>query len=167
MLKKNGGITLIALVITIIVLLILAGISIAMLSGDNGVLNRASQSSVKNQLGSFNDAVSLFVSDKTTEYYEQAYVEQNETVAKETLDKYLADQVTANTLSSGIDGLSETAESESTTKAKVEVATDGDDGSKALKTITLTMKDSKHTYKSVGTVTNGRVTWKITTEEAE
>lgn len=38
---QNTGITLIALVITIIVLLILAGISISMLSGDNGILQRA------------------------------------------------------------------------------------------------------------------------------
>ena len=36
--KENRGITLIALVITIIVLLILAGISIATLTGENGVL---------------------------------------------------------------------------------------------------------------------------------
>ena len=35
MFKKNKGITLIALVITIIVLLILAGVSIAMLTGEN------------------------------------------------------------------------------------------------------------------------------------
>ena len=53
--KSNKGITLIALVITIIVLLILAGVSIAMLSGENSILNRASQSSIKNQLGSAND----------------------------------------------------------------------------------------------------------------
>ena len=39
--KSSNGITLIALVITIIVLLILAGISISMLSGDNGILKRA------------------------------------------------------------------------------------------------------------------------------
>ena len=39
--KRNSGITLIALVITIIVLLILAGISISMLSGDNSILNQA------------------------------------------------------------------------------------------------------------------------------
>ena len=38
---KNKGITLIALVITIIVLLILAGISISMLAGDNSILQRA------------------------------------------------------------------------------------------------------------------------------
>ena len=41
--KRNKGITLIALVVTIIVLLILAGISISMLTGQNGILNRASE----------------------------------------------------------------------------------------------------------------------------
>ncbi len=41
MLKNNKGITLIALVITIIVLLILAGVSIAMLTGENGILTQA------------------------------------------------------------------------------------------------------------------------------
>ncbi len=40
-LKPYKGITLIALVITIIVLLILAGVSIVMLTGENGILNRA------------------------------------------------------------------------------------------------------------------------------
>lgn len=45
--NKNKGITLIALVITIIVLLILAGISVATLTGENGILNKAEQS--KNQ----------------------------------------------------------------------------------------------------------------------
>ena len=39
--NKNSGITLIALVITVIVLLILAGISISMLSGNNGILQKA------------------------------------------------------------------------------------------------------------------------------
>ena len=38
---NEKGITLIALVITIIVLLILAGISISMLSGNNSILQRA------------------------------------------------------------------------------------------------------------------------------
>ena len=39
--NMNKGITLIALVITITILLILAGISIAALTGDNGLINRA------------------------------------------------------------------------------------------------------------------------------
>lgn len=41
--RSQKGITLIALVITIIVLLILAGVSIAMLTGQNGVLTRANE----------------------------------------------------------------------------------------------------------------------------
>ena len=41
--KSNKGITLIALIITIIVLLILAGVSIAMLTGENGILKRANE----------------------------------------------------------------------------------------------------------------------------
>ena len=40
--KEQKGITLIALVITIIVLLILAGVSIAMLTGQNAILTQAS-----------------------------------------------------------------------------------------------------------------------------
>lgn len=39
--KRNTGITLIALVVTIIVLLILAGISVMMLTGNNGILNKS------------------------------------------------------------------------------------------------------------------------------
>ena len=42
-LKENKGITLIALVITIIVLLILAGVTIATLTGDNGILTKANE----------------------------------------------------------------------------------------------------------------------------
>ena len=45
--KQEKGITLIALVVTIIVLLILAGISIAMLTGQNGILNRAAEAKEK------------------------------------------------------------------------------------------------------------------------
>ena len=47
--NTNGGITLIALVITIIVLLILAGVTIAALSGDNGILTRAKEAKEKTQ----------------------------------------------------------------------------------------------------------------------
>lgn len=46
----NNGITLIALVITIIVLLILAGVTIAALSGDNGILTRATESKEKTEV---------------------------------------------------------------------------------------------------------------------
>ena len=47
--KKNNGITLIALVITIIVLLILAGVTIATLTGENGILTRASDAAERTE----------------------------------------------------------------------------------------------------------------------
>ena len=47
--KNTRGITLIALVITIIVLLILAGVTIAALSGDNGILTRAKEAKKKTE----------------------------------------------------------------------------------------------------------------------
>ncbi len=43
MLKGQKGITLVALVITIVVLIILAGISISMVLGQNGLFNKAKQ----------------------------------------------------------------------------------------------------------------------------
>ena len=45
--KSTKGITLIALVVTIIVLLILAGVSIVMLTGNNGVLTKAGEAKVR------------------------------------------------------------------------------------------------------------------------
>ena len=51
-LKVNKGITLIALVITIIVLLILAGVAISMLSGENGILNQAAKARERKWLDS-------------------------------------------------------------------------------------------------------------------
>ena len=47
--KMSNGITLIALVVTIIVLLILAGISIQMLTGNNGILQRATEAKEKTE----------------------------------------------------------------------------------------------------------------------
>ena len=59
--KKNStnGITLIALVITIIVLLILAGVSIAMLTGDNGILKQVNNAKDKNTVGQEKEAIRL------------------------------------------------------------------------------------------------------------
>lgn len=45
--KKNEGITLVALVITIVNLLILAGISINLILGDNGLISRAKEAAIK------------------------------------------------------------------------------------------------------------------------
>ena len=57
--NKQKGITLIALVITIIVLLILAGVSIAMLSGENGILGQANNSKIEQSHGAVKEGISL------------------------------------------------------------------------------------------------------------
>ncbi len=73
MLKENRGVTLVALVITIIVLLILAGVSISLVVGDNGVLNQAvnaadntNKAAVQTELEM---AVTAVVADWTAEKY--------------------------------------------------------------------------------------------------
>ena len=57
--KKQTGITLIALVITIIVLLILAGVSIATLTGNNGILKQANTAKENNKVATAKERVQL------------------------------------------------------------------------------------------------------------
>ena len=57
--KQTKGITLIALVITIIVLLILAGVSIAMLTGNNGILTQAQNAKSQTEVGAEKEGISL------------------------------------------------------------------------------------------------------------
>ena len=59
--KQKKGITLIALVITIIVLLILAGISISMLAGNNSILQRATNAKTQTGIGQEKEQLQLEV----------------------------------------------------------------------------------------------------------
>ncbi len=60
-LKTHKGITLIALVITIIVLLILAGVAIATLTGDNGIIAKAQQAKMQNDKANEKEQIDLAV----------------------------------------------------------------------------------------------------------
>ena len=55
--ERNNGITLIALVITIIVLLILAGVTIASITGENGILSKATKARDNNAKASVEERV--------------------------------------------------------------------------------------------------------------
>ena len=63
--KEIKGITLIALVITVIVLLILAGVSIAMLTGENGILTQAEDAKNETEKAGVEEAVDIAMA----EYY--------------------------------------------------------------------------------------------------
>ena len=68
---NNKGITLIALVITIIVLLILAGVSIAMLTGENGILTQANNSKYSTARAEAVEKINLALNAVKTEVYSQ------------------------------------------------------------------------------------------------
>ena len=57
--KKNKGITLVALVVTIVVLLILAGVSINLVLGDNGIITKAKEAQRKSAEASQNDLIGM------------------------------------------------------------------------------------------------------------
>ena len=60
-LKNREGITLISLVVTVIILLILAGISIGMLSGDNGILGQAGNAKTQTEIEGEKEIINLAV----------------------------------------------------------------------------------------------------------
>lgn len=84
MFKGQKGITLIALVITIIVLLILAGVSIMMLGGSENAPKKASEAVVRDALGAAKDAVNLAASNAALDFYNDKYVENKATTATTT-----------------------------------------------------------------------------------
>lgn len=61
--KNNSGITLVALVITIIVLLILAGITINLTLGENGLLNRAEGAKGEHTKGSIKEELEMDIAN--------------------------------------------------------------------------------------------------------
>lgn len=65
--KNVSGITLVSLIITIIVLLILAGITFTALIGDNGVINRAKTASTAYELSSFKEKIQMELTNLQTE----------------------------------------------------------------------------------------------------
>ena len=64
--KNNKGITIIALVITIIVLLLLAGISISMLSGENSIITKAKDAKVQMGDAQYIETLKLKITESLT-----------------------------------------------------------------------------------------------------
>ena len=87
--NKSSGITLIALVVTIIVLLILAGISIQMLTGDNGILTRAADSKVKSERSQIIEEARIDILAEMTDNKEDKITEQQ---LKKVLNVYFNEQ---------------------------------------------------------------------------
>ena len=89
--RKEKGITLIALVITIIVLLILAGVSIAMLTGDNGILTQARNAKEETEKASELEGIQLAVIGSETKDNEYLDI-LDETSFQEELEKHFGNE---------------------------------------------------------------------------
>ena len=68
-LENNKGITLIALIITIIVLLILAGVTLSMVMGDSGIFKKANNAKNATEESNIIEDAKLAVMNEQTEYY--------------------------------------------------------------------------------------------------
>ena len=73
--REKSGITLISLVVTIIVLLILAGVTIATLTGNNGILTKASEASERTEIAEVKEMAQTDILSNQEEY-----IEKNKTV---------------------------------------------------------------------------------------
>lgn len=78
--KNQKGITLIALVITIIVLLILAGVSIAMLTGDNGILTKAGNAKEASGKAEYEESIKLAVAEILANKYDPTFTGTEKTI---------------------------------------------------------------------------------------
>ena len=63
-LKNKNGVTLIALAVTIIIMLILAGVTISMLTGNSGITTNASKAKTKSYLADIKEEYELYLSEK-------------------------------------------------------------------------------------------------------
>lgn len=84
--RKKSGITLISLVVTIIVLLILAGVTIATLTGENGILTRATEAKEETQEGEDIENIKLAIIESNIPQGEQGE-KSEEAILKEIIEK--------------------------------------------------------------------------------
>ena len=83
---RNKGVTLIALVVTIVVLLILAGVAISMLSGDDGIIINAQKAKEENDKGREKEIVTLAVGSALSS-------DEGYTIGRDNLNSALANHI--------------------------------------------------------------------------
>lgn len=132
--RNERGITLIALVVTIVVLLILAGVTITYALGNNGLFTNAQKAELNSELGNIRDYASLAKFDVTTTYYSDKTIATDADKLKTTIGNnfpgYTVDTTGATATDGSLAGsvvvtLKTTSNPDKYTKATVTYATDG------------------------------------------
>lgn len=85
--KRENGVTLLGLVVTVIVLLILAGITVSLTIGENGIITKAQQAKDVLEKSTIIEAIRIVAMEKEFEfeYYNYTYVDYLK--EKEIIDK--------------------------------------------------------------------------------
>ena len=97
---NKNGVTLIALIITVIVLLILAGVSMIALLGDDSIFNHANNSKIAQEDGEAKEQIQLAWMGRKTKFYED--LSDGKTSFSQIEDYFEKDDL--NALLSGIGG---------------------------------------------------------------
>ena len=85
--KCNKGITLIALIITIIVLLILAGVTISMILGDNGIAKRATNAKERTIAKDLQERIDFAVSENSFVQYDGGTIKTKNALVEEFVEE--------------------------------------------------------------------------------
>ena len=165
---KSTGITLIALVVTIIVLLILAGVTLVLVAGSDGILGKATSAVDSNQIAMIQEKVELKVAEEVENFYEAKYVNYSIDNSYVAFDYLTAkDDETAKTARSTISeaGAQYTISYGTQASSPYSIAVKYENGSTILDGIT---NDSTKKIKELtGTITdNGVITWNTELENS-
>ena len=92
--RTEKAITLISLVITIVVLLILAGISLSLIMGDGGILNRATNAAKTYSIAEAQEKIELLLAEYSFDYLQEKYVNENGNI-DENKNTYILNQLSS------------------------------------------------------------------------
>ncbi len=153
MLREQKGITLVALVVTIIVLLILAGVSISLVLGNNGVITRASGSVVANKIGAMREALDMSLASCETDYMSEwtkntSLERDDNDSGYDNFEKYME---AAGYKTDKTDGLAGTSETDAWGDSGATIKVTDANGSSATFTIKIDKNTGKVTYEKIPT----------------
>ena len=110
--KNQNAITLIALVITIIVLLILAGVALSLVVGEDGITGRAVNAGKTQNIAGAKEKLELDVANYASEFYQEKNVSSNQSATS--LKDYILGKI--------VDGADYTVEDKDTTTGEFQIS---------------------------------------------
>ena len=167
--SQNNGITLVALVVTIIILLILSGIAIASLTGENGLFKRAQQAKQQTIEGQLREEIVMAIQEIQTEELSKGNNVTLETLANGQLEDILKD-ITVELVEDEING--EYKNYEYTIDSNLNVTINGEvsgakiSGTAEVQTTGYVFEGNTVDVKVTANVTEGKITGISTPEGA-